>query len=163
MSAAFMLDTSFLISLVDKNRSTHQAAKQYFQRCLQLQAPLHVSTLALAEFCTKQPITDLPLTTFRLEPFNISHAIKCGSFWAALMPHRDKADVRDAVKADIQMLSQAHAEGIPYILAEDTNTFSKYAERARSSNLSTCRVILLSAGFDEAWFNDGQSSLLPKI
>ena len=32
-------------------------------------------------------------------------------------------------------------------------------ERARSAGVCQCRAVLLSDGFDEAWFNDGQKVL----
>lgn len=154
-----MLDTSALISLVDDTRRFHTAAREYFAQSLEKGIPLHVSTLALAEFATKQPVTDLPLQQLRIEPFNIQHAVQCGKFWAVLMPRRDADDSRVAVKADIQLLAQANAEGIPYILTEDKNTLSKYAERARSDGHSQCQVILLAHGYDASWFNNGQRIL----
>ncbi|MCK9194090.1 MAG: PIN domain-containing protein [Nevskia sp.] len=159
MTAAFLLDTSFLITLADDSRPGHAIARQYYEHALQEGAPLHVSTLALAEFATKQAVTDLPLRTFRIEPFNIRHAIKSGELCAGLMPTRDAGDNRAVVRTDLQLIAQAASEGIPFILTEDRNTLSKYVERARSAGSCQCRAILLSDGFDEAWFNDGQKVL----
>jgi hypothetical protein len=127
-------------------------------------APLHVSTLALTEFATKQAVTDLPLRTFRIEPFNIRHAIKSGELCASLMPKRDAAENRVVVRTDLQLIAQAASEGIPFILTEDRNTLSKYVERARSAGFCQCRAVLLADGFDAAWFNDGQKALeLPDL
>lgn len=159
MSAALMLDTSFLITLVDDNRAHHNTARQYYQHCLENEIPLHVSTLALAEFAIKQVITDLPLTNFRIEPFNVRHAVECGKLWAALMPKRDPSDSRAVVKTDLQLLAQAHAEGIPLIATEDAASLSKYTERAKKARHVSCDAVLLSKGFDSSWFNNGQKAL----
>ncbi|PIV33171.1 MAG: hypothetical protein COS34_09125 [Lysobacterales bacterium CG02_land_8_20_14_3_00_62_12] len=105
MTAAFLLDTSFLISLVDDSRPRHAVARQYFEHALQQGAPLHVSTLALAEFAIKQTVTDLPLRAFRIEPFNIRHAIKSGELCALLMPTRDAEDNRAIVRTDLGVVN----------------------------------------------------------
>lgn len=159
MSTALMLDTSYLITLVDDTRAHHAAAKQYFKHSLEQGVPLHVSTLALAEFATRQAVTDLPLNSFRIEPFNIQHAVRCGQLWANLMPARDPDDSRVVVKADVQLIAQATVEGIPLLVTEDANSLSKYAERARKGGLTLCQTILLAKGFDETWFNQGQRGL----
>ena len=158
MTAAFLLDTSFLITLADDSRPRHAIARKYYEHALRQGTPLHVSTLALAEFAIKQAVTDLPLRTFRIEPFNIRHAIKSGELCASLMPTRDSEDKRAVVVADLQLIAQAATEGIPFILTEDRNTLSKYVERARSPTCQ-CRAVLLSDGFEAAWFNDGQTAL----
>ncbi|MCH9827497.1 MAG: PIN domain-containing protein [Gammaproteobacteria bacterium] len=159
MTAAFLLDTSFLISLVDDSRPNHSAARTYFEHSLRTRTPLYVSTLALAEFAQKQAVTDLPLRTFQIVPFNILHASKSGELCSQLMGRRDDGDSRVAVRTDLQLIAQATSEGVPYILSEDKNTLYKYVERARSAGLCHCRTVLLADGFDEAWFNDGQKAL----
>jgi predicted nucleic acid-binding protein len=158
VTAAFLLDTSFLITLVDDSRPQHAVARKYYEHALQQGAPLHVSTLALAEFAIKQAITDLPLRTFRIEPFNIRHAIKSGELCAKLSA-RDAGDNRAVVRADLQLIAQAATEGIPFILTEDRSTLSKYVERARDVRACACRAVLLSDGFDAAWYNEGQKVL----
>lgn len=159
MTAAFLLDTSFLISLVDDSRKHHAVARQYYEHCLRVGAPLHVSTLVLAEFATKQAVTDLRLHTMRVEPFNIRHASKAGELCARLMGSRDDDDKRAVVRTDLQLIAQVACEGIPFILSEDKNTLSKYVARARSAGMCQCRAVLLADGFDAAWFNDGQKVL----
>lgn len=159
MTAAFLLDTSFLITLADDSRPQHAVACHYYRYALQQGAPMHVSTLALAEFAIKQAVTDLPLRTFRIEPFNIRHAIKSSELCALLMPTRDADDNRSVVRTDLQLIAQAVTEGIPFILTEDRNTLSKYVERAKSVGTGECRAVLLSDGFEAAWFNNGQTAL----
>ncbi len=143
MTAASLLDTSFLINLVDDSRRDHTVARQHYEHALQHGAPLHVSTLAQAEFATKQAVTDLPLRTLRIEPFNIRHAIKIGELCALLMPARDATDSRAAVRTDLQLIAQAASENIPFILTEDRNTLSKYLDRARAARACQCEAVLL--------------------
>lgn len=156
MTTAFMLDTSYLITLVDDNRPYHQVARRYFEHALQTGTPLHVSTLVLAEFAVKQDVADLPLRNLRVEPFNVMHATKAGKLVAALAPSRDPADSRSIVRADLQILAQAEVEGIQYILTEDESTLSKYVARSRAGGHSQCQAVLLKGGFDTSWFNNGQ-------
>jgi predicted nucleic acid-binding protein len=158
VTAAFLLDTSFLITLVDDSRPQHSVARKYYEHALQLGVALHVSTLALAEFAIKQAVTDLPLSSFRIEPFNIRHAIKSGELCAKLSV-RDAGDNRAVVRADPQLIAQVATEGIPFVLTEDRSTLSKYVERARDIGVCACRAVLLSDGFDAAWFNEGQKAL----
>ncbi|MEY2343184.1 PIN domain-containing protein [Acidithiobacillus sp. IBUN Pt1247-S3] len=68
MTAAVLLDTSFLISLVDQNRPNHETAVSYYRLMLDQQVPMYFSAIVAAEFAIKQPITDLPLKNFRCEP-----------------------------------------------------------------------------------------------
>jgi hypothetical protein len=159
MTAAFLLDTSFLITLVDDTRPHHPVARRYFESALQQGVPLYVSTLALAEFAIKQPVTDLPLDALLPVPFNVNHATVSGEFSAAILPSRNAVDDRTSVRTDIHLIAQAHVEGVPYLLTEDRRTLSKYVDRARVAGICQCRAVVLVDGFDAAWFNDGQSAL----
>jgi PIN domain nuclease of toxin-antitoxin system len=69
MTASVLLDTSFLISLVDRNRVHHTIAAQYYKLLLEQQSPIYFSAIVAAEISIKQPITDLPLKNFRSIPF----------------------------------------------------------------------------------------------
>lgn len=159
MTAAFLLDTSFLITLVDDRRQHHAVARAYFEQALQQGVPMHVSTIALSEFAIRQPITDLPLQCLLIVPFNVSHAALAGRLAAELLPSRDAGDDRTATRADLQLIAQASVEHIPYVLTEDRKTLSKYIDRARTAGLCRCRAVVLADGFDAAWFNDGQGAL----
>jgi predicted nucleic acid-binding protein len=154
-----MLDTSFLITLVDDARRHHPVARRYFEIALQQGVPLYVSTLALAEFAIKQAVTDLPLNALLVVPFNIRHASVSGEFVAAILPARDAGDDRTSVRTDLQLIAQAHVEGVPFLLTEDRRTLSKYADRARAAGICQCRAVVLADGFDAAWFNEGQRVL----
>lgn len=50
MTAAVLLDTSFLISLVDASRPNHSVAAQYYRLMLEQQCPMYFSAIVAAEF-----------------------------------------------------------------------------------------------------------------
>ncbi|MDO9011831.1 MAG: PIN domain-containing protein [Gallionella sp.] len=66
MTTAVLLDTSFLISLVDGKRPNHSIAVQYYRLMLEQQSPMFFSAIVAAEFAIKQPIRDLENTKIPL-------------------------------------------------------------------------------------------------
>ena len=159
MTAAVLLDTSFLISLVDQSRQNHSIAAQYYRMMLEQQVPMYFSAIVAAEFEIKQPITDLPLKNFRSIPFNVPHAREAGRLWNVL-GKRDDGDTRHVVRDDVKLIAQASHESIPFILTEDASTLHKYCERLKAAGSSQTRAIKLADGFDAcALREDGQQGL----
>ncbi len=153
--SAFLLDTSYLITLMVSSRPNHETANRYFLEILQKSMPLYVSTIALAEFQQKQTINDLPLRNLIVLPFNVDHAMKTGELLAKLT--RDAGDQRARFSDDVKMLAQASCESIPHVITEDESTLKKYAKRFSDAGLGRVQPIVLSAGFDAAWLNGGQA------
>jgi hypothetical protein len=118
---------------------------------------MYLSTIAISEFTIKQPITDLPLRNFRVLPFNIDDAIKCGS----LIPifTRDPEDPRAKFKDDFKIISQCCAQKISHLISEDEATLHKYVKRLHANGQHRVDVILLKNGFDRSFFDGGQLSL----
>lgn len=154
-----LLDTSFLISLSDPTRAHHVAAVQYYKECVHRQVPMYLSTIVISEFQVKQAINDLPLRNFVVLPFNVDHAMRCGLIIRKMT--RDPEDDRVRVKDDFKILAQCDCESISHLISEDASTLAKYLERARDASLATTKVVLLRDGFDAAWFENGQTRLLP--
>lgn len=154
-----LLDTSFLISFSDPARRHHAAALAYYRECVQRQIPMYLSTIVISEFQVKQAINDLPLRNFVVLPFNVDHAMKCGLTIRNLA--RDPEDDRVRVKDDFKILAQCDCEAISHLISEDASTLAKYLDRARGAGLTTTRAVLLRDGFDAAWFENGQTRLLP--
>jgi predicted nucleic acid-binding protein len=155
--SSLLLDTSFLISLADPARPHHAVAKQYLVESLARAVPLYLSTIVASEFHVKQTVNDLPLRNFIVLPFNFDHAMMAGRLMGSLV--RDAGDSRGAVKDDVKLIAQAECESITHVLTEDQSTLAKYADRLRAQGLSQLRPILLAAGFDAAWLNNGQGVL----
>lgn len=154
-----MLDTSFLISLSDPTRAHHAAALQYYKACIARRVPMLLSTIAISEFQVRQPINDLPLRNFIVLPFNVDHAMACGLLVRGST--RDPGDDRVKVKDDFKLIAQCQCEAVSHVLTEDRNTLTKYLEKQTERGVSSTRAVLLSAGFDEAWFENGQARLIP--
>lgn len=154
-----LLDTSFLISFSDPARPHHAAALSYYRECVQRQIPMYLSTIVISEFQVKQAVNDLPLRNFVVLPFNVDHAMKCGLNIRNLA--RDPEDDRVRVKDDFKLLAQCDCEAISHLISEDASTLAKYLDRAREASLITTRAVLLRDGFDSAWFENGQTRLLP--
>jgi predicted nucleic acid-binding protein len=154
-----MLDTSFLITMSDKSRPHHDAALAYYRECTRRQVPMYLSTIVISEFQVKQAINDLPLRNFIVLPFNFDHAMRCGLIIRNLT--RDVSDDRVRVKDDLKLLAQCDCETISHLISEDSSTLAKYLDRAVLSNLAPTKSILLKNGYESAWFDNGQSRLVP--
>lgn len=154
-----LLDTSFLISLSDPARANHATAVQYYKECVHRQVPMYLSTIVISEFQVRQAINDLPLRNFVVLPFNVDHAMRCGLIIRQMV--RDPEDDRVRVKDDFKLLAQCDCEAITHLISEDASTLAKYLDRARDTGLAATKVVLLSHGFDTAWFENGQARLLP--
>ncbi len=157
---SILLDTSFLITLADPARPNHATALRYLREALAQGAPLYLSAIVASEFQVKQAVTDLPLRNLQVLPFNIDHAMTAGNLMRVLQ--RDLGDDRAAVKDDVKLLAQMVCESISHVLTEDQNTLAKYLGRLNDLGQTAGKAILLSQGFDGAWFDGGQHSLLDR-
>jgi len=156
MTVEVLLDTSYLISLVDATRPHHQTATQYFRQMLDESLPMYFSAVVAAEFGIKQPITDLPLQKFRHLPFNIPHGQRAAQLWNALGPRND-ATPRPVARDDIKLIAQACHERIPFLLTEDASSLHRYCDRLRDAGACQVQSIVLAAGYDPGAFRlDGQ-------
>lgn len=155
---SILLDTSYLISLADPGRPHHATAVQYLRAALERDCPLYLSAIVASEFQVGQPVTDLPLRNFHVLPFNIDHAMMAGRIMRLLQ--RDAGDDRVALKDDIKLIGQMVCESITHILTEDAGLATKYLKRLAELGETNARAILLADGFDAAWFNGGQRSLI---
>ncbi len=158
MKISCLLDTGFLISMVDAKRSNHATALKYFKYCVDQGHNISISTIALAEFSIKQSIQDLPLKFVRIMPFNIDDAEESARLDNFL--DRDSSDARQRFRDDVKMIAQANLASIAYILTEDASSLFKYCDRLKRNNEIFCRAINISDGFDDSLFNpSGQKSL----
>ncbi|APW45690.1 hypothetical protein BLL52_1956 [Rhodoferax antarcticus ANT.BR] len=88
-------------------------------------------------------------------------------YFSGQVPHettkgpRDPEDDRVRVKDDYKLLAQCDCEAISHLISEDASTLYKYLDRARGAGLTTTKAVLLRDGFDTAWFENGQTRLLP--
>lgn len=102
------LDTSFLITFADPNRPNHAVALEYFRHCLTQHILMWLSTVAAGEFEVKQPVSDLPLQNFRIQPYNLPHAVRAAALLRAIRedsaaPEQDR---RPIIINDLKILAR---------------------------------------------------------
>jgi predicted nucleic acid-binding protein len=144
------LDTSFLISFADPSRPHHAIAVDYFRHCLAQRIPMWISVIAAGEFEVKQSVSDLQLQYFRIQPYNLPHAIRAAALLRSLQAGSSQSienDARKIIINDLKIIAQAEEERIPVLLTEDANTLSKIAARLRQANTASVHVLLLKDGF----------------
>jgi predicted nucleic acid-binding protein len=151
-----LLDTSFLITLVNSHRINHQVARAYYRHMIENRIQMCVSAIAVSEYTVKDAITTLPQTNLIFLPFNATDGIESARLQNEII--RDPGDDRQSVKDDLKLLGHATHEKIPFILTDDKNTMYKYCERLRIAGVIMLKPIALVDGFDDCAFRlDGQT------
>ncbi len=162
MSDAVVLDTSFLISLADRNRGCHGAAKAYNKYFLDKKIVMLLPTVVAAEFALKQPITDLPLRNFRVLPFNLTEAQRCADLNVTYFRKATGlVGQRDAVKDDFKIIAQTVEQQAGFLITEDEETLAKYYDLLKAEGKLRFAVIPLKQGFDESRANENGQCGLP--
>jgi hypothetical protein len=155
-----VLDTGFLITLVDAHRASHEHAKAYYRYFLENGITLYLPTVVASEFGIKQPVTDLPLHNFKVLPFNLAESIRCANLNSAYYRSKVGSGQRDAVKDDFKIIAQAEEQDALFLLTEDKNSMSVYCDLLRNESKIDFKVIELSKGFDVSFVNgDGQREM----
>jgi len=152
MAEGVLLDTSFLISLVDTNRPHHAVAVRYWKFFGTEGIPMFLSTIAAAEFHQKQPVTDLPLEALIVLPFNLRDAMAAAEL-DFTQYKGDPGVSRVALKDDFKLLGQAKAQDISWVITEDASSLHKFCEALRAKHRLSSRAIKLEDGFDKSYFD----------
>jgi len=123
--AAALLDTSFLITLLDRTRKSHATAVGCFRLWTASGVVLYASTIVIAEYTARGALHDYILRWLRILPFGYHHAIKSGSLTAAQIAARDggtwpaSEESRYAVRNDVKLFAQAHESGAALLATDD--------------------------------------------
>lgn len=119
-----ILDTSFLIRLLDEKSDLHQNALDYYRFFLENEYELYVSTISIAEYCVKGHMEHIPWDVLRVIPFNLDHAKLAGDYTATLFEAKKKGvfvtNDRLIIPNDTKIFSQAELAGIYYFVTSDT-------------------------------------------
>ena len=139
-----MLDTSFLIRLLKKDDPLHASAKAYYQHFLENNFVLYVSTVAIAEYCVKGELDQLPFECVRVVPFNLDHAEKAGSYASALYKARDNGqftpEQRLIIPNDTKIFAQASSIDALYFVTADTKSSKAMNVLAKEKEFSVAHV-----------------------
>lgn len=125
MSESVLLDTSFFIRLLNSEDPYHQSAIDYFRYFMEHDITMKMSTIAIAEFCVKGSIYDLPIKNIMFVPFNVDHATKAGELMSIVYDEKQKrgatVNPRSIVPNDTKMFAQADViEDIKYFCSADS-------------------------------------------
>lgn len=142
MNKSVLLDSTYLISLVDDTRKYHQQAKDFFKYFIDNKYPMILSSIAASEFCAKQPITDLPLSNFKFLSFNIPDSQHLRHLFMDYINDRKPGESRIAIKDDFKLISQASFNKLGFLITEDDNFFKKLNSLNQKSLLTTKALFL---------------------
>ena len=114
MSKAVLLDSGFLIRLMNPDESLHQVALDLFKEYVTSGVVCKVSTIALAEYGVKGDLRFLPNRYLQYVPFVYSHAEVASVFMRTIIKVKQERGVviapRVIIPNDTKMFAQASAE-----------------------------------------------------
>jgi len=131
MTHSVLLDTSFIIRLLNSEDPLHSYAKDYFRHFLENDIILKFSTISIAEYCVRGSIAELPLKNLHILPFNIDHAERAGLFAKILFENRDiivgEIKPRAIIPNDSKLFAQADTDKtVTYYITSDARSKSLY-------------------------------------
>lgn len=133
-------DTGFVIRLLDRTSDLHDNALGYFRYFLENDYVIRMSTIAVAEFCVKDKIENLPLKQILLSPFNAYHASETGKCADILYNAKAKGvievDARILIQNDVKLLVQAECESANFYLTSDSRSKRMYDVLKNNGKLS---------------------------
>lgn len=120
-----LLDTGFLIRLVNANDPEHDEARKYFEFCQKKEIPVFLPTIAMAEYCIKGNVDEIPLDNLRVLPFNAPEAVRAGQIGRIAFQMRREGSLpydRKCLKDDVKILAQATLHNkVSHILVFDND------------------------------------------
>jgi len=133
MRHSVLLDTSFLIRLLNDEDPLHKNALGYYRYFLEKDIALKFSTISIAEYCVLGSITDLPLRNLQIISFNTAHAERTGEFARVLFEENkistEKLKPRAIIPTDSKLFAQADLDNaISFFVTSDfrsKNTWEK--------------------------------------
>jgi len=124
-----LLDTSFFIRLMDESEPLHKNALGYFKYFLENDFELFISTIAVAEYCVRGKLDELPLRNLKILPFNLDHAEKTGELAEVVFKEKNRLSLsqRNIIPNDTKLFAQAAIEkSIRFYLSSDSESFKIY-------------------------------------
>lgn len=125
MKHSVLLDTSFLIRLLNDEDPLHKNALGYFKYFLDNDYSLKISTISIAEYCVKGEIDELPLRNLQIIPFNLEHGVKTGEFAEIIFKSKGKVPIepRTIIPNDSKLFAQADMDkSVTHFVTSDKRT-----------------------------------------
>ncbi|SFC37024.1 Predicted nucleic acid-binding protein, contains PIN domain [Parapedobacter composti] len=151
---AVLLDTSFLIRLLNDEDPLHKNALGYFKYFLENDIALKVSTISIAEYCVKGKIHELPLRNLQLIPFNLDHAQRTGEFCRLILAESpnsiDKIQPRILIPNDSKLFAQADLDKhVTYFVTSDERSKKTWAKLKKAN--PKFEIISIQMPYNEAF------------
>lgn len=159
MSDSVLLDTSFLISFSDSSRKNHAAARRYYRYFIENGVIMYLSSIVISEFHLRQKITDLPLDSFIILPFNATDAVSSAELdWTG--SKGTNGVKRDSIKDDFKLLGLAKTNSISLIITDDATSLYAFCQKLKGEGKIYSRPVKLEDGFDESYVSDDGQGML---
>ena len=159
MGAGVVLDTSYLITLADRNRDHHETARRYWQHFMEEGIPVFLPTIVVSEFYLRQQIPPEILRCCVILPFNWDDATLSAQL--DFTQFTGDGAPRMAVKDDIKIIAQAAVCDALCAISEDADTLLRYVDKLKAANRITVRPISLHEPFDRSHFEaNGQRDFM---
>ena len=114
MAKAVLLDSGFLIRLMNPVEPLHPVAMQCFRGFVEHGVRCKVSTIALAEYGVKDDLTHLPMQYLQVLPFHYNHAARAAQLMRTILRVKQERGAvihpRVVVPNDTKMFAQASSE-----------------------------------------------------
>ncbi len=109
-----LLDTSFLIRLLNSNDPLHKNAIAYYKYFIENDMIMKLSTISIAEFCVRDEVENLPIKDLQIIPFNLDHAKVAGKIAYSIFKQKNisNAEIRPRaiIPNDSKLFAQAHID-----------------------------------------------------
>ena len=129
MTKSVLLDSGFLIRLMNPAEPLHPVAMCWFRAFVEQGVQCKVSTIALTEYGVKDDLTHLPMQYLQVLPFHYNHAARAAQMMRTILRVKQERGAviqpRAVVPNDTKMFAQASSE------ADIQNFVSADSEAAR--------------------------------
>jgi predicted nucleic acid-binding protein len=124
---SILLDTSFCIRLLKRDDAFHKNAVDYFQYFLGHKIEMYLSAIVIAEYSVKDDISNLPLRTMKIIPFDFIDGKTSGEFHSVLIKNKESIQGIDrlVVKDDCKLIAQIYNRKIDAYITKDKKSFSQ--------------------------------------
>jgi predicted nucleic acid-binding protein len=125
---SILLDTSFCIRLLKQDDPLHTNAYHYFQYFLESKIEMYLSTIVVSEYSVKDDITNLPLQTFKIIPFDFFDGKVAGEFYSIINNSKEhtKGLERLVIKDDCKLIAQIYNRKIDAYITKDRKSFNQF-------------------------------------
>lgn len=136
-------DTSFCIRLLKKDEALHPNAVDYFKYFLDSKIEMYLSSIVISEYCVKDDIAHLPLSTMKIIPFDFFDGKTAGEFHAILLNNRTLVHgiERIVVKDDCKLIAQIFNRKIDAYITKDRKSFTQIINPLQQAKMFSIELL----------------------